>query len=101
MYFALVDQTAFALVQEFDRVLDSEDMAFNIRVEMVDHGRQRGGFARAGGPGHQHQPTRNIDDFAEYRRSADILQFPHRVGNGTERAAQATVLVETVDTETC
>ncbi|KAG1253851.1 hypothetical protein G6F66_015081 [Rhizopus arrhizus] len=51
--FALVDQALLRGVHEFDRVLDGEDVAVFVLVDVVDHRRQRGRLARAaaGRPG--------------------------------------------------
>ena len=38
------------LEQEFDRVLDREDVAGTLLVAVVEHGRQRRALARAGAP---------------------------------------------------
>ena len=54
---ALADEAALALVHELDRVLDREDVALHARVDVVDHRRERGRFARAGLAGHQDEPV--------------------------------------------
>jgi hypothetical protein len=56
--FALVDQALLALVHEFDRVLDGQDVAVLVFVDVVDHRRQRGRLARAGRAGDQHDAAR-------------------------------------------
>ena len=44
-HLALVDQTLLGFVHEFDRVFHREDVAVLALVEVVHHGRQRGGLA--------------------------------------------------------
>ena len=53
--FALVDEAFLVAVQEFDGVFDGDDVIGPRGVDAVDHGRERRGFARPGGPGHQNQ----------------------------------------------
>ncbi len=55
--FALIDEALFIAVQEFDGVFDSDDVVGAAGIDAVNHGRQRGGLARTGGPGDQHQAT--------------------------------------------
>src|SRR3979409_557942 len=52
---ALADEAALSLVHELDRVFDGEDVPLHAAVDVVDHGRERGGLARTGLAGHQDQ----------------------------------------------
>ena len=56
--FALVDQALLRLVHEFDRVLDGEDVAVIVLVDVVDHRRQRRRLAGTGRAGNQHDAAR-------------------------------------------
>ena len=47
----LIDGGQVVCVQVLDRILDRHDVARTGVVDVVDHGRQRGGLARAGRPG--------------------------------------------------
>src|SRR5574340_46359 len=47
--FALRHDGFLVVVDELDRVFDTDDVAGMDAVAMVDHGRQRGGFTGAGG----------------------------------------------------
>ena len=71
-HFAMIDQAAFAFVNEFDRVLDSNDMVLAVLVGVIHNGRQRGGFARPGRPGHHHQALVQHGEFLEHRRQRRV-----------------------------
>ena len=60
MHLALVDQALLRFVDEFDRVLDGEDVVVLGVVQVVEHRRQGGGLARTGRPGDQYQPARDV-----------------------------------------
>src|SRR5437667_2353796 len=62
---ALVDQAFLRLVNELDRVLDGEDVALLVFVDLVDHGGERRGLARARGTGDEDDAARLIDDLRE------------------------------------
>ena len=100
VHFALVDQAFVRGVDEFDWVLDGEDMAVFVLVDVVHHRRQRGRLARTGRAGDQDQALRLVDQFAEHLGRGQVVQRQHLGGNGTEHRTGATVLVEGVDAET-
>jgi len=96
---ALVDQALFAFVDEFDGVLNGEDVEIAVLVDIVDHRRQGGTFARTGGAGHQHQTAGQYGYFAENIAQPQIFKGQHPRGNGTEYTACAAILVECIDPE--
>jgi len=96
---ALVDQALLALVNEFDRVFDGEDVCVLVFVDVVHHRRQRGRLARAGGSGHQHDAARLVGDFLEDGRAVEFFQRQHLRRNRPEHRARAVLLVEGVDAE--
>lgn len=53
----LLDQRTPAAVQEFDRILQRQNVPRLVPVDLVDHRRQRGGLAAAGGAGEQEKPV--------------------------------------------
>ncbi len=99
MHFALVHEAAFALVYEFDGVLDRDDVIGTIVITVVDHARERGRLARARGAGHQHQAARQHAQVAEDLRRRQVVQREDDRGNVAEHGAGAAVLVEGVDAE--
>ena len=60
-HLALVDDRLGVRVQVFDRVLDGDDVERLGLVDDLDQRRQRGGLARAGDAGDQHQPAVESD----------------------------------------
>src|SRR5581483_7849009 len=50
---ALVDRGDAVVVEEFDRVLDGDDVIRLFLIELIDDGGERRGFAGAGRPRHQ------------------------------------------------
>ncbi len=101
MHLALVDQALLAFVHELDGVFHRQDVLEAAVVHVVDHGRQGGGLAGAGGPGHQHDAAWLVGDILETGRRAQFLQAQDLGGDGTEYRSGAPVVVEGVDTETC
>ena len=68
-------------------------------VDDVHHGGQRGGLAGAGGPGHQHQTARFVEQFLDARRNADLLHRQQLVGNLPQHQAEVALLLEHADAE--
>ncbi|MCY1233708.1 hypothetical protein D9M69_413680 [compost metagenome] len=96
---ALVDQALLGVVDEFDRVFHRQDVTHVVFIAMVDHRRQRGGLARAGRPGHQHQPARLHAQVGKYSRGAQLFQREDLGGNGTEHRGSAALRVVGIDPE--
>jgi hypothetical protein len=94
---ALVDEALLALVHELDRVLDGQDVAVLVLVEVVHHRRQRGALARAGRAGHQHHAARLERQLGEHLRRVQLLEREDLARDGAEHRAGAAVLVEGVD----
>jgi len=97
--FALVDQAFLALVDEFDRILDGEDVGELVFVDVVHHRRQRGRLARTGRSGDEHDAARLVGNLLEDLRGVELLQRQHLRRNGAEYRAGAVLLVEGVDAE--
>jgi hypothetical protein len=100
-HLAVVDQRALALVHELDRVLDGEDVVFAVLVRVINHGRQRGGLARAGRPGHQHHAFVQHGQFLEdgRQRGVEFLEILERKDFGRdlpEHGRHTVLLVEKV-----
>ena len=53
----LVNQGALTLIPVLDGILDGNHMSIQIPVQILDHGRQGGGFTAAGGAGDQNQAS--------------------------------------------
>ena len=72
-------------------------MAQFVFVAVVDHRRQRGGFAGTGGPGDQHQAARIIGDGLETLGGLEIFQRQYLGRDGAHHRARAAVLHEGID----
>ncbi|MOA20624.1 hypothetical protein D3C78_1410780 [compost metagenome] len=99
--FTLVDQAFLGVVDELDRVFHRQDVAVFGLVEVVDHGRQRGGLARAGRPGHQHQTAGLEGQVAKDLGCVELFQRQDLAGDGAEHGRRAALLVEGVDAKAC
>ncbi len=100
VHFALVDQALFAFVDKFDRVLNGQDVFVFVVVDVVHHRCQRGGLARTGRAGHQHQPPGHRTDIAEHTAHTELFHGQHFGRNGPEHRAGTAVLIEGVHPET-
>ncbi len=98
---ALVDQALLRLVHELDRVLDGEDVAVLVLVDLVHHRRQRGRFARAGRPGDQHDAARLVGDLGEDLWRLQVLERQDLRRNRAHHRRGAALLHERVDAEAC
>src|SRR5271156_2356151 len=99
VYFALVDQAFFVVVQEFDGVFDGDHVLFMLVIDFVEHGGERGGFAGAGGAGDEHQAARLVAEAANdvgQTERVESLDFPW---NGTEHGSDGSALMEDVAAE--
>ena len=72
-HLALVDETAFGVVNEFNRILHREDVALHVVVEVIHHGGQGGGFAGSGGAGDQDQSVVLQGQIGKNRRCIQFL----------------------------
>ena len=55
--FPLFNHRLVVFKNVFNRVFKRNNVFFEITIDVFNHGRERGGFAAAGGPGHQHDPA--------------------------------------------
>ena len=84
----------------FDGVLDGDNVRFvALFVDDVDHRRQGGRLAGAGGSGDQHQPARFVEQFLGGGRQADLLHREHLGGNLAQDDAEVTLGLEDAHAE--
>jgi hypothetical protein len=86
-------------VHELDRVLDREDVAVLVLVDVVDHRGKGGRLPRAGRPGHKHQAAWLVGDLGEALRGLEILEREDLRRDGTHHRCGAALLHERVDAE--
>ena len=96
---ALVDDRALVANQELDRVLDRHDVAGAIRVDVVDHRRERRRLAATGGPGHQNETARLHGDALDDLGQVQLVDRLHAEGDHAEDDADGAALHERVDAE--
>ncbi len=70
----LVDDALAVAVHELHRILDGDDVAAAVAVAMVDKGRERSGFARAGTADEQHQPPFLHDGVEQHGGQFQVLE---------------------------
>ncbi|MOA21017.1 hypothetical protein D3C78_1414940 [compost metagenome] len=72
-----------------------------VAVQVIDHGRQGGGLAGTGRPGHQHQPARRFGHFAKHLAHPQVFHGQDFRRNGPKHRPRTAILVEGVDPEPC
>ena len=97
---ALHDLGALALVHELDRVLQADDVQVLGAVQVIDHGRERGGLAGAGGARHEDHALVMIAELLDDLRQVELLELRDIAGNESEGGADARLLAKHVDAET-
>lgn len=97
LHFALVHQAVLLRMHEFDRVFDGQDVLLAVLVQVVDHRRQCGGLAAAGGPGHQHQPAGRLGNLPKHFPQSQLLQALYPRGNQAQHRTDAPGVPEGID----
>ena len=80
----MINNTALAFVNEFNRVFYSDDMILTFLVRGVDNGGQGGGFSATGRSGHHHQPPRKGGQLGDDRRQAELLGYKGTITAGAD-----------------
>ncbi len=98
-HLALVDDAALVAVDELDRIFDRDDVSLALAVDLVDHGRERGGLARTGGAGDQDQTARLFGHAGDDRRQSEVLEGADAEWNLANGHRDAAALLEAVSAE--
>jgi hypothetical protein len=85
--------------REVDRVLDGEDVALLVLVDVVHHAGEGGRLTRAGGAGDQHDAARLVGDVGEDLGRLEIVQREDLGGDGAHHRRRAALLHEGVHPE--
>ena len=96
VHFALVDEALLALVDEFDRIFDRQDVLIAIVVDEVDHRSHRRALARSGRAGDEHETTRRHRHVFEDLAHAEVFHRQHLRRNRSEHRTRAAVLIERI-----
>src|SRR3979409_2260648 len=99
MHFALIHEALFMIVQKFDRVFDRNHMLFALAVDLVEHGRKRRRFSRAGRTSDQHQATRFVAEGFHYNWQAEGVEALDLPGDRPENRSDRATLLEQVAAE--
>src|SRR5256885_17209864 len=86
------DLTVLARVHELDRILEADDIEAARLVQVIDHRRERGGLAGAGGAGDQHHALVEIAQLGDDRRQRELLDRGDFRRNGAEGDRKSTRL---------
>jgi len=95
---SLADDPLVVAMEELDGVLDGDDVTASGTVDLVDHGRQGGRFAAAGGTGQEDQPPPFIGDPLQYlHREVEFLEPLDPEGDHPEGDGNGPPLLKDVD----
>lgn len=96
--FALLEHGFDVVEGVFDRVFERDDVAVLVVVDPVEHGRERGAFAAAGGAANNDDAVLGSADLEDrFRREFEFFERGNAVFNVTEHHAHQTALAEGVD----
>ena len=84
-------------VHELDRVLDRDDVFVHRVVHVVDHRRERGGLARPGGAGEQHDPALLLGQVLDHGGQRELFDRADLVRHRAAGQRDHPALLEGVD----
>ena len=87
-------------MDKFHRVFNGDDMVGPVSVDIVDHGRQSGGFTAACRSGYQHQPFVQGAEVGDDGRQVQLFERQDFCGNESGDDAHAVEVAEHVHAET-
>ncbi len=96
---ALDDLRLLAAMDELDRVFERDDVEPARGVQVVDHRRERGRLAGAGGAGDQHHALVVVAELLDDRWQRQLVDARDVLRNRAERGAEAGFLAVHVDAE--
>jgi len=86
-------------MHEFDGILDGDDVAGAVGVDVPDDGCQRGRFAGSRGTRDQHQPVFVVGQILHLGRQQQVFEGGYLVGNGAQDEGELAFLSEDVHAE--
>ena len=96
---ALVDDRSLVAHEELDRVLDRHDVAGLVRIDVIDHRRQRRRLTGTGRPGDENQAALLAGDLLQHLGQEQLLDRGDLEGNDAEHDADGATLLEDVHAE--
>ena len=98
-YFTLIHDRPLVADEELDRILDGHDVAGLVRVDVIDHRRQRGRLSRTGRTRHQDETALLSRDLLQHLGQQELLDAHDLEGNDAQHHADGAALLEDVDAE--
>jgi hypothetical protein len=98
-HLTLVDHAELVGVEHLDGVLDRHDVDGVVGVDVVDHGRQGGGLARAGRAGDQHQAAGLLGQAGDHGGQAQLPDGHGPLLDPAQHHPDRAALAEGVDPE--
>ena len=86
-------------MDELNGLFDRDDVAREVRVDVVNQRRKRRGLSRTCGAGDQHEAAAHVAKFLHDRRDAELFERHDFRGNQTEHAAEAVGLLQVIAAE--
>ena len=86
-------------MHELDGVFDGDDVFVALAVDLVQHRRQGGGLAGAGGAGDQDQAARTVAQLGDHGRKIELGEALDLKRNHAEDRGDGSALVEDVGAE--
>src|SRR5215470_7444937 len=99
MQLALVDGRLFVAVQEFDGVLDGEDVVGLVRVHLVENSGERGRFSGSRWASDQHDAIPQVDNFLQCCGEMQFVKSRDFVRDDAHYDGAAAALPENVHAE--
>src|SRR3989338_1797459 len=99
-YFPLAYKRLVVPVQVFDGVFDRDNAAFVVVIDVIDHGRDGGGFSGAHGPHDQHQTALFERYFFQNRGKPEAGKIRDLVRDHAYHHGQFSFLIKGVNAET-
>src|SRR5437870_3694885 len=96
----LIYNAILMIVEEFDGVLDRQNMVVTIDIYLVNHRRESGRFTRTGGAGYEDKATRLFAHVRDDRGQTESFERFDLVGNCAKDRADRTLLVKEIGTKT-
>ena len=61
-------------MHKLDRILNRDNVAGKVLVDVIDHRRERSGFTTTGWPRHHHEPFAHVAKFLQYFRQIEGVE---------------------------
>ena len=84
MNLSLIDQALFAFVNEFNRILNGQDVLIPIGIDVIHHGRKRRAFPGARWSSHCDEAPRGLCDLTEDLAHSQLIHCEYLRRNRSE-----------------